>query len=156
MFDLVRRALAKGKTPKVLVYSPFPPIDLLKNMNNYMDLYPSNEELYIEPKISFEDWQPVELAYDSENPSGIADRIMETLDNDNVCILQGPPGTGKSYTIAQILAHYLEQGKTCCATTMANKGLIELVQQHPLKDALEQIKFQRAIFQQMNCIKSRI
>ena len=60
-----------------------------------MDLYPSNEELYIEPKISFEDWQPVELAYDSENPSGIADRIMETLDNDNVCILQGPPGTGK-------------------------------------------------------------
>ena len=144
MFDLVRRALAKGKTPKVLVYSPFPPIDLLKNMNNYMDLYPSNEELYIEPKISFEDWQPVELAYDSDNPSGIADRIMETLDNDNVCILQGPPGTGKSYTIAQILAHYLEQGKTCCATTMANKGLIELVQQPPLKDALESDKISKS------------
>ena len=144
MFDLIKGALEKGKTPRVLIYSPFPPIDLLKNMNNYMELYSSNNELYIEPKITFEEWTPEELAYNPAIPTGIADRIMETLEQDSVCILQGPPGAGKSYTIAQILAQYLEQGKACCATTMANKGLIELVQQPPLKVALESGKISKS------------
>lgn len=144
MFDLIKGALEKGKTPRVLVYSPFPPIDLLKNMNNYMELYPSNEELYIKPIIPFKDWKPEELEFSPANPTGIADCIMETLEQDDVCILQGPPGTGKSYTIAQILAHHIEQGKTCCVTTMANKGLIELVQQPPLKRALEAEKISKS------------
>jgi DNA replication ATP-dependent helicase Dna2 len=61
---------------------------------------------------------------------------MRTLEEENICILQGPPGSGKSYTIAQILKHYLNDGKTACVTTMANKGLIELVQQPPLKEIL--------------------
>ena len=56
------------------------------------------------------------------------------MDDDNCCIVQGPPGTGKSYTIATIIAHYLDNGETVCATTMANKGLIELIKQAPLKD----------------------
>lgn len=144
MFDLIKGALEKGKTPRALIYSPFPPIDLLKNMNNYMELYSSNNELYTEPKITFEEWTPEELEYNPAIPTGIADRIMETLEQDGVCILQGPPGAGKSYTIAQILAHYLEQGKACCATTMANKGLIELVQQPPLKVALESGKISKS------------
>ena len=144
LFEVLRGALEKGKTPRVLVYNPFPPIDLLKNMNNYMELYSSNSELYIEPKIGLEEWEPEELEYNSENPRGIAERIMETLEQEDVCILQGPPGTGKSYTIAQILAQYLEEGKTCCATTMANKGLLELVQQPPLEVALKSGKISKS------------
>ena len=43
-------------------------------------------------------------------------------------ILLGPPGAGKSYTIASIIADYLREGKSVCVTTMANKGLEELIQ----------------------------
>ena len=52
--------------------------------------------------------------------------------------MQGPPGVGKSYTIASIIAKYLDAGKTVCATTMANKGLIELVKQEPLEAYVKQ------------------
>lgn len=86
----------------------------------------------IEPKIDYEDWQPEELQYDPNNETAIPERIFQTLEEDNCCILQGPPGTGKSYTIAHIIAKYLTSNKTVCVTTMANKGLIELVQQPPL------------------------
>ena len=35
-------------------------------------------------------------------------------------------------------AQYLKEGKTVCATTMANKGLIELVKQDPLEEFVKQ------------------
>ena len=137
LFELMKNSVASGKLLRVLVFTPFPPVDYFKNLNSYMEMNPNEEQLLIEPKIAYEDWHPEELAYNPDDESAIADTILETLEEENVCILQGPPGTGKSYTIAQILAHYLEQGKTACVTTMANKGLIELCQQPPLKDILE-------------------
>jgi hypothetical protein len=136
LFEFMRDQTSKGKTLTVMVYSSFPPVDYFKNLNSYMDMFPDNEELLIEPKIDYEDWHPVELSYNPDNESSIADTIMRTLEEENICILQGPPGSGKSYTIAQILKHYLNDGKTACVTTMANKGLIELVQQPPLKEIL--------------------
>ena len=137
LFELMKNSVASGKLLRVLVFTPFPPVDYFKNLNSYMEMNPFEEQLLIEPKIAFEDWHPEELAYNPDNESAIADTILVTLENDDVCILQGPPGTGKSYTIAQILAHYLEEGKTACVTTMANKGLIELCQQPPLREILE-------------------
>lgn len=137
LFEFMKNSISSGKLLPVLVFTPFPPVDYFKNLNSYMEQNPYEEQLLIEPKISFEEWHPEELAYDDKNRSSISETILETLENENVCILQGPPGSGKSYTIAQILSHYLEQGKTACVTTMANKGLIELVQQPPLRDILE-------------------
>lgn len=89
-------------------------------------------EQMIEPKMDYDDWHPEELQYDPNNETAIPERILQTLEEDNCCILQGPPGTGKSYTIAHIIAKYLTDNKTVCVTTMANKGLMELVQQPPL------------------------
>lgn len=137
LYELMKNSVASGKLLRVLVFTPFPPVDYFKNLNSFMEQNPNEEQLLIEPKIPFEEWRPEELAYDPDNESAIAETILETLKNESVCILQGPPGTGKSYTIAQILSHYLEQGKTACVTTMANKGLIELVQQPPLRGILE-------------------
>ena len=133
LYDLFVKTTSEGKSLSVLIYNPFPPVDYYKNMSNYMDLFSSNEELYLEPKIRYEDWHPEELAFDSSNPDGISDTILTTLDEKGCCIMQGPPGSGKSYTIAKIIAKYLEEGKTVCATTMANKGLIELIKQKPLQ-----------------------
>ena len=98
-----------------------------------MDAYSSNEELNLEPTIEYDSWTPDELAFDERNPTGIPDTIISTLADEHCCIVQGPPGTGKSYTIASVVSSYLDAGKTVCVTTMANKGLVELIKQKPLQ-----------------------
>lgn len=132
LFDLFKDALTSGKVISVLVYTPFPPVDYFNNLANFLGLYDSLPEQVIEPKIDIEDWHPEELEYNPLNETAIPEQIMQTLDDDGCCVLQGPPGTGKSYTIAHIIAKYLDEQKTVCVTTMANKGLIELVKQEPL------------------------
>ena len=140
LYDIFDKTTNAGRSLTVIVYNPFPPVDYYKNLSRYMDLFPSNNELMLEPLMDYEDWQPEELAFDESNPTGISDTILDTLEEKDCCILQGPPGTGKSYTIAKIVAHYLENDKNVCVTTMANKGLIELIKQEPLKDFISQGK----------------
>lgn len=137
LFNLLNDALSKGKSLTVVIYDPFPPIDYFLNLKRYMDFFPDNEELLLEPKISYDDWHPEELSFDANKPNAIAETIFNTLDSNDCCILQGPPGTGKSYVIATVIAEYLKAGKSVCATTMANKGLIELILQAPLSEALK-------------------
>ena len=84
------------------------------------------------------------MEYNPENETAIPEKILQTLEEDDCCILQGPPGTGKSYTIAHIIATYLTNNKTVCVTTMANKGLIELVQQPPLLPFLQDGKISKS------------
>lgn len=137
LFDLFAKKCKEGKSLTVLFYMPFPPVNYYNNLSNYMEMYPS-PELLIEPKIDYKDWHPEELAFDKKHPDAIAETIHDTLKQEHCCVVQGPPGTGKSYTIATIVAKYLDEGKTVCATTMANKGLIELVKQDPLKNYVNQ------------------
>lgn len=133
LYNLFLQTTKEGKSLSVIIYNPFPPIEYYKNMIHYMDVHPEDANLFLEPKMSYEDWHPEELAFDNENPNGIADTISGTLESDDICILQGPPGTGKSYTIATIVASYLKADKSVCVTTMANKGLVELIKQKPLE-----------------------
>ena len=137
MFDRFKRTLQAGKSLQVVVFNPFPPVDYMNNLVNFLEIYKDMPEQLLEPKISYEDWHPEELEYNPKKENGIAERVMKTLEKDDCCILQGPPGTGKSYTIAYIIAHYLDGKKTVCATTMANKGLMELVKQPPLQPFLK-------------------
>ena len=134
LYDLFVKTTSEGKSLSVLIYNPFPPVDYYKNLSRYMDVFSDNEELKLEPKIAYEDWQPEELAFDENHPNGISEKILQTLLVEDCCVLQGPPGTGKSYTIATIIAAYLNKGKNVCVTTMANKGLVELIKQKPLKE----------------------
>ena len=134
LYDLFVKTTSEGKSLSVLIYNPFPPVDYYKNLSRYMDVFSDNEELKLEPKIAYEDWQPEELAFDENHPNGISEKILQTLLVEDCCVLQGPPGTGKSYTIATIIAAYLNEGKNVCVTTMANKGLVELIKQKPLKE----------------------
>ncbi|QVJ82179.1 ATP-binding protein [Xylanibacter ruminicola] len=132
LFDLFKRKCEEGKSLTVLFFMPFPPVNYYNNLSNYMEMFPS-PELLIEPKIDYKDWTPEELSFDENHPNAIAETIADTLKNEHCCVVQGPPGVGKSYTIATIVAKYLNEGKTVCATTMANKGLIELIKQDPLE-----------------------
>lgn len=134
LYDLFLKTTKGGKSLTVIIYNPFPPVEYYKNMMHYMDIHPEDANLFLEPKMLYEDWHPEELAFDKENPNGISDTISGTLESDGICILQGPPGTGKSYTIATIVASYLKANKSVCVTTMANKGLVELIKQEPLSE----------------------
>lgn len=138
LYDIFDKTTAAGRSLSVIVYNPFPPTEYYKNLGRYMDMFSANEELMLEPRIDYEDWQPEELVFDEANPTCISDTILKTLAERDCCILQGPPGTGKSYTIATIVASYLDNDKSVCVTTMANKGLIELIKQKPLKEYVPQ------------------
>lgn len=136
LYDLFRKSSEAGKSLSLIIYHPFPPTDYYKNLSFFIDGNRGNQDLLIEPSINYDDWQPEELAFNQEFPDAISDTILNTLGKEGTCIVQGPPGTGKSYTIASIIAHYLLEGKRVCVTTMANKGLIELVKQSPLNKYL--------------------
>lgn len=137
LYDLFKNTTASGKSLPVIVFAPFPPVDYFNNLVNFLEVFHDMSEQLIEPKIEYEDWHPEELQYDPNNENAIPEKILQTLEEEDCCILQGPPGTGKSYTIAHIIAKFLMRNKTVCVTTMANKGLIELVQQEPLLPFLE-------------------
>ena len=144
LYDLFKKSTEAGKSLSVIVFSPFPPVDYFNNLVNFLEVYHDLPEQMTEPKIDYEDWHPEELGYNPDNELAIPERILQTLEEDDCCILQGPPGTGKSYTIAHIIATYLTNNKTVCVTTMANKGLIELVQQPPLMPFLQEGKISKS------------
>lgn len=137
MYSFLKDAVHKGISPQVLLFDNYPPKDFYINMCKFMDIYGDTPELSIlGENIDYNSWDPIPLRYDSEKESAIADTLYNTLQNESCCILQGPPGTGKSYTIAQIIKRYLEEGKSVCSTTMTNKGLVELCQQEPLTESV--------------------
>lgn len=134
MFTQIKMLLAKGIHPSVLLFDPFPPTAYLENMAYYTSVSEDNRDLLLKPNISYDEWHPEELSFNPNDNNAIANKVEETLEKNNICILQGPPGTGKTYTVAHIIADYLKEGKTACITTMANKGLMELVKNDSLAE----------------------
>lgn len=138
MFSRIESEKSQGKVLTALLFDPFPPTEYFSNLAHFTKNNSDDPFLSIEPKISYEEWHPEELAYNPSEPFGIVNRLYDTLSSDGCAILQGPPGTGKSFTIAHIVTRYMEQGKNVCVTTMANKGLIELAKQSPLELYIKQ------------------
>lgn len=138
MFSTIQSALNQGKSLTALIFDPFPPTEYYTNIAHFTKSYSEDPYLSVVPTISYEEWEPEELAYNPLNELEIVDTVFNNLTTNKCCIVQGPPGTGKSYTIAHIIARYLEEGKNVCVTTMANKGLVELAKQPPLNTYLKQ------------------
>lgn len=57
--------------------------------------------------------------------------IIEKLENADGVVVQGPPGTGKTHTIANIICHYLAQGKKVLVTSYGEPALTVLQNQIP-------------------------
>lgn len=49
--------------------------------------------------------------------------IAERIEHYNAVLVQGPPGTGKTHTIANLLGHFLAQGKNVLITSQTKKAL---------------------------------
>ncbi len=50
-------------------------------------------------------------------------RIVQLLECYDGVVVQGPPGTGKTHTIANVICHYLAQGKRVLVTSMKDPAL---------------------------------
>lgn len=49
--------------------------------------------------------------------------IAQRIERYNAVLVQGPPGTGKTHTIANLLGHFLAQGKSVLVTSQTTKAL---------------------------------
>lgn len=49
--------------------------------------------------------------------------IVRKLEANNGVVVQGPPGTGKTHTIANVICHYLAQGKRVLVTSKGETAL---------------------------------
>lgn len=49
--------------------------------------------------------------------------IARRIERYNAVLVQGPPGTGKTHTIANLLGHFLAQGKSVLVTSQTQKAL---------------------------------
>ena len=58
------------------------------------------------------------LPYNDEQVS-----VVQKLEHNDGVVVQGPPGTGKSHTIANIICHYLAQGKRVLVTSKGETAL---------------------------------
>ena len=52
--------------------------------------------------------------------------IAQRIERFNAVLVQGPPGTGKTHTIANLLGHFLAQGKKVLVTSHTKKALTVL------------------------------
>jgi very-short-patch-repair endonuclease len=58
-------------------------------------------------------------------------RIVQLLEIYDGVVVQGPPGTGKTHTIANIICHFLAEGKRVLVTSMKDPALGVLQEQLP-------------------------
>ena len=50
-------------------------------------------------------------------------QIVDKVKKGNIVLVQGPPGTGKSHTIANLISHYVSEGKKVIVTSEKAKAL---------------------------------
>lgn len=58
-------------------------------------------------------------------------QIVQQLEAHVGVVVQGPPGTGKTHTIANVICHYLAQGKRVLVTSMKDPALAVLREKLP-------------------------
>ena len=68
------------------------------------------------------------MAYNDEQVS-----IVQKLSNNDGVVVQGPPGTGKTHTIANVICHYLAQGKRVLVTAKGESALAVLQEKLPMR-----------------------
>lgn len=57
--------------------------------------------------------------------------IIEKLETNDGVVVQGPPGTGKTHTIANVICHFLAQGKRVLVTAKGESALAVLQEKLP-------------------------
>ena len=81
--------------------------------------------------ISIENIKEEEILFVKDTNREQVDIAKQIEINDAVVVVQGPPGTGKTHTIANLLGHFLAQGKNVLITSHTKKALRVLKEKIP-------------------------
>ena len=133
MLNAVRSGLAQHKELRFVMLETLPPTELLMNLSDYINQHQSDKNLLLTPKITYNNWSPVEL----KSTDNVPERIIKALGTSDVCVLQGPPGTGKSYTLGSIISKITTEKKSVCVTTQSNASLISLISQGTMAQVIQ-------------------
>ena len=96
-----------------------PIVDLLGN-NGIVELNSSDEEGI--KNLAIVNGEDVDILMSKEaNAEQLA--IAKKIEHFNAVLVQGPPGTGKTHTIANLMGHFLSQGKNVLVTSQTKKAL---------------------------------
>ena len=145
MFRKIQNALTEGIIVRVLIYETEPPTRYLANLADYIENNWDDGLLLTTQRFGYDQWVPKLLAYNKDDPFWMPRTLIDALQESKRVVLQGPPGTGKSYCAAQVIADYLSKGMSVCVTAMANKALMELIVQPPLKEFLARGKLSKTM-----------
>jgi very-short-patch-repair endonuclease len=92
---------------------------------------PQDEETFVE-KLASIGGESAEILLAKEANREQLD-IAKRIERNNAVVVQGPPGTGKTHTIANLLGHFLAQGKSVLVTSFTTKALKVLKKKVPEK-----------------------
>lgn len=96
-------------------------IDILQPENNFVEADDYTAE-NMEAKLAAVGGEAIDILLPKEANQEQLD-IARTIDKNHAVVVQGPPGTGKTHTIANLLGHFLSQGKRVLVTSHTNKAL---------------------------------
>lgn len=87
-----------------------------------VDVPPDDKEYSIEEQLAMVGGESVDVLLSKEaNREQL--EIAQRIKNYNAVLVQGPPGTGKTHTIANLLGHFIAQGKSVLVTSHTTKAL---------------------------------
>ncbi len=129
------RFLDKSIHPKVLIAEADPPLKYLENLKQFLVQNP------LSPIANFQipekaTWNPHNL----DNSIDVKDILLDSLRENEITLVQGPPGTGKSYLAASIANSYILNRRSVLICSLANKALMEIAGQEPMKPLLNEGK----------------
>lgn len=141
MMQAVRNALVRHSELRFVMLETLPPTELLMNLAEYIKLHSKDKNLLLTPKRSYDEWTPDEL----KSTDNVTEKIIDALDEHDICVLQGPPGTGKSYTLGAIISKIASENKSVCVTTQSNSSLISLISQDTMKPLIKNGRISKTV-----------
>ena len=101
----------KGDVPK-------PICDIVSG--GIVDIPEDNGEVSIEERLAEVGGESVDILLSKEANKEQLD-IAKRIEQYNAVLVQGPPGTGKTHTIANLMGHFLAQGKSVLVTSYTKR-----------------------------------
>ena len=99
---------------------PAPIVDIVEG--GKIDVPEDTGETPIEEQLAAVGGESVEILLSKEaNKEQL--EIARRIERYNAVLVQGPPGTGKTHTIANLMGHFLAQGKSVLVTSQTQKAL---------------------------------
>ena len=87
-----------------------------------IDIVQENKENTIEEQLAAVGGESIDILLSKEaNKEQL--EIAQRIEQYNAVLVQGPPGTGKTHTIANLMGHFLAQGKSVLVTSHTKKAL---------------------------------